>query len=60
MLLLATDLRLLNEAADEVAVLIEVLAEHLDRGVATRVGSRPFRTEPMPPRAISPSMRQRS
>ena len=42
MLQLPADLRLLDEPADQVAVVAEVFAEHLDRDVATEVGIAAF------------------
>ena len=51
---LAGDLRLLDEAADHLGAVAEVVAEDLDGQVAPRSGSRPRSTTPMPPRPISP------
>ena len=46
MLELAADLRFLDEPADQVAVVAEVFAQHLDRDVAAQVGVAAFEDGP--------------
>ena len=57
MLQLPADLSFFDEPADEITVFAKVVAEHSDGDVAPEVGVAPFKTSPMPPRAISPSIR---
>ena len=54
MLELAADLRFLDEAADDLGIVVVFLEQDLDGQVAAQVGVAALRTAPMPPRAISP------
>ena len=54
---LPADLRLLDESPDHVHFVAVLLAQDFQRHVAVKVGISALEDAPMPPRAISPSIR---